>query len=159
MKIQSKFMTGLVSRIVKKVLRTKLGCEVDIQLNEFRTTVIDDKTHVHLDLDADLTKEELNKLLKTTSAGVTRKAITWFLVRTAMFHHLRIKIWYAAAPIPGTTTYQKFLWIAIPNGRSYQKVINWPRGAEKWVRASARKRHLAAACGKPNALLAPPEGG
>lgn len=50
---------------VKKVLRTKLGCEVDIQLNEFRTTVIDDKTHVHLDLDADLTKEELNKLLKT----------------------------------------------------------------------------------------------
>ena len=42
MKIQSKFMTGLVSRIVKKVLRTKLGCEVDIQLNEFRTTVIDD---------------------------------------------------------------------------------------------------------------------
>ena len=62
MKIQSKFMTGLVSRIVKKVLRTKLGCEVDIQLNEFRTTVIDDKTHVHLDLDADLTKEELNKL-------------------------------------------------------------------------------------------------
>lgn len=65
MKIQSKFMTGLVSRIVKKVLRAKLGCEVDIQLNEFRTTVIDDKTHVHLDLDADLTKEELNKLLKT----------------------------------------------------------------------------------------------
>lgn len=65
MKIQSKFMTGLVSRIVKKVLRIKLGCEVDIQLNEFRTTVIDDKTHVHLDLDADLTKEELNKLLKT----------------------------------------------------------------------------------------------
>ena len=65
MKIQSKFMTGLVSRIVKKVLRTKLGCEVDIQLNEFRTTVIDDKTHVHLDLDADLTKEELNKLLES----------------------------------------------------------------------------------------------
>ena len=65
MNIQSKFMTGLVSRIVKKVLRAKLGCEVDIQLNEFRTTVIDDKTHVHLDLDADLTKEELNKLLKT----------------------------------------------------------------------------------------------
>ena len=37
MKIQSKFMTGLVSRIVKKVLRTKLGCEVDIQLNELES--------------------------------------------------------------------------------------------------------------------------
>ena len=65
MKIQSKFMTGLVSRIAKKAVRTKLGCEVDIQLNEFRTTVVDDRTHIHLDLDADLTKEELNKLLKT----------------------------------------------------------------------------------------------
>lgn len=49
MKIQSKFMTGLVSRIVKKVLRTKLGCEVDIQLNEFRTTVIDDKLWVTIE--------------------------------------------------------------------------------------------------------------
>ena len=65
------------------------------------------------------------------SARVTRKAITWFLVRTAMFHHLRIKIWYAAAPSPGTTTYQNFLWIAISNRQSYQKVINWPRRAEK----------------------------
>lgn len=64
MKIQSKFMTGIASKIVKKILRTKLNCEVDVQLNGFRTTVIDDRTHVHLDLDMDLTKEELTKLLK-----------------------------------------------------------------------------------------------
>lgn len=32
----------------------------------------------------------------------------------------------------------------------------WPR---KWVWASAGKKRLAAACGKPNALLAPPKGG
>ena len=78
MKIQSKFMTGLVSRIVKKVLRTKLGCEVDIQLNEFRTTVIDDKTHVHLDLDADLTKEELNKLLESEKLSRFYAALFFF---------------------------------------------------------------------------------
>lgn len=87
MKIQSKFMTGLVSRIVKKVLRTKLGCEVDIQLNEFRTTVIDDKTHVHLDLDADLTKEELNKLLKTMAllnSKMVFDVLTLFLSSSAM---------------------------------------------------------------------------
>ena len=35
------------------------------------------------------------------------------------------------APFPGTTTYQNFLWIAISNRQSYQKVINWPRRAEK----------------------------
>lgn len=65
MKIESKFMTGIVSKIAKKVVRNKLGCNADIQLNGFRTTVIDDKTHIHLDLDVELTKEELNTLLKS----------------------------------------------------------------------------------------------
>lgn len=65
MKIESKFITGIVSKIVKKVVRDKLGYNIDIQLNGLRTTVIDDKTHVHLDVDLELTKEELNKLLKS----------------------------------------------------------------------------------------------
>lgn len=65
MKIESKFMTGIVSKIAKKVVRNKLGCDMDVQLNGLRTTIIDEKTHVHLDLDIELTKEELNKLLKS----------------------------------------------------------------------------------------------
>lgn len=65
MKIESKFITGIVSKIAKKVVRDKLGYYIDIQLNGLRTTVIDDKTHVHLDVDLELTKEELNKLLKS----------------------------------------------------------------------------------------------
>lgn len=65
MKIESKFMTGIVSKIAKKVVRNKLGCDMDIQLNGLRTMIIDEKTHVHLDLDIELTKEELNKLLKS----------------------------------------------------------------------------------------------
>jgi len=65
MRLESKFTTGLVSKIAKKAVRTKLGYDVDIQLNNLRTTVIDDKTHVHLDVDLELTKEELDKLLKS----------------------------------------------------------------------------------------------
>ena len=65
MKIESKFITGIVSKIAKKVVRDKLGYNIDIQLNGLRTTVIDDKTHVHLDVDLELPKEELNKLLKS----------------------------------------------------------------------------------------------
>ena len=65
MKIESKWMTGLASRFIKKILRDKLGCNMDIQLNGFRTTVLDDKTHVHLDVDLELTKDELNKLMKS----------------------------------------------------------------------------------------------
>lgn len=64
MKFESKFATGIASRIAKKAVRDKFGYNLDLQVNHFRTTVIDGKTHVHLDLDAELTQEELNKLLK-----------------------------------------------------------------------------------------------
>ena len=55
MRLESKFTTGLVSKIARTVVR----------LNRLRTTVVDEKTHVHLDVDLELTKEELDKLLKS----------------------------------------------------------------------------------------------
>lgn len=39
--------------------------DVDIRLNRLRTTVMEEKMHVELNLDLELTKEELNKLLKS----------------------------------------------------------------------------------------------
>lgn len=65
MRLESKFTTGLVSKIARKVVRDKLGYDIAIQLNGLRTTIIDEKTHVHLDVDLELTKEELDKLLKS----------------------------------------------------------------------------------------------
>lgn len=64
MKLESKWIRGLASKLIKKILRDKSGCNVDVQLNNFRTTVIDEKTHVHLDIDLELSKDELDKLLK-----------------------------------------------------------------------------------------------
>ena len=63
MKLESKFTTGIVSKIAALTVRKKLGYDVSIQLNHFRTTVIDEKTHIHLDVDLELDKEELNKIL------------------------------------------------------------------------------------------------
>ena len=59
MKIVSKFTTNMISKLVKMVLRKRLGYDIDIQLNEIKTTITDGKTHVHLDVDAELEKEEL----------------------------------------------------------------------------------------------------
>lgn len=64
MKIVSKFTTNMISKLVKVVLRKKFGYNVDIHLNEIKTTITDGKTHVHLDVDAELEKEELMKILK-----------------------------------------------------------------------------------------------
>lgn len=65
MKIESKFMTGIASRLIRKIVRDKLGYDIDVHLNGFRTTVLEEKTHVHLDVDLELTKDELNKLIKS----------------------------------------------------------------------------------------------
>ena len=63
MKIGSKFTTGIISKLVSMVIRKKFGYDVQIDINEVIATVNDGKTHVHLDVDAKLTKEELNKIL------------------------------------------------------------------------------------------------
>lgn len=64
MKIESKFTTGVISKLIRKLIHDKLGYEVNLHLNGLRTTVMDDKTHVHLDADIELNNEEVNKILK-----------------------------------------------------------------------------------------------
>ena len=67
MNIVSKFTTTIISKITRKVARKRLGYDVDIQLNEIKTTIVDGKTHIHVDLDVGLSKEELLKILKNIS--------------------------------------------------------------------------------------------
>ena len=65
MKIGSKFTTSIISKLVAMVIRKKLGYDVGLKLNEVNATVINGKTHVHLDIDAELEKHELMKILKS----------------------------------------------------------------------------------------------
>lgn len=63
MKIASKFTTSMISKLLKMVLRKKLGYNIEIQLNEVKASINDGKTYVHLDVDAELDKAELAKIL------------------------------------------------------------------------------------------------
>lgn len=63
-RITTKFMRGIIAKILSKVIQTKVGCKVDICLNEFSITFDDDKAHVHLNADAELGKDELSKIIK-----------------------------------------------------------------------------------------------
>lgn len=63
-KIVSKFTRSVISKLIKAMLHKKLGYNVDIQLNGVNATIMDGKTHVHLDIDAELDKDELVKILK-----------------------------------------------------------------------------------------------
>ena len=68
MKVESKFLTGILSRLAKKLLRDKLGGEAEVRINNIQASAADELVHVHLDFDVDLTKDELNRLLK--AAGI-----------------------------------------------------------------------------------------
>lgn len=65
MRIVSKFTMGIISKAIKMVIRKKTGYNIDIQLNEAITTISDGKTHLHLDVDAELDKDELMSILKS----------------------------------------------------------------------------------------------
>lgn len=65
MKIKSTFITGIISKLIRKVVKKKVGCDVNIHINELTADTNDNgKTHIHLDIDAEMDKEELMKLLK-----------------------------------------------------------------------------------------------
>ena len=59
MKIGSKFTTGILSKLIAMLIRKKFGYDVELKLNEVNATVIDGKTHVHLDVDAELEKDDM----------------------------------------------------------------------------------------------------
>lgn len=68
MKIGSKFTRTILSKLIKMLLKKKIGYDIDVQLNEFTATIIDGKAQVHINADAELEKDELIKMLK--SAGL-----------------------------------------------------------------------------------------
>ena len=65
MKIGSKFTTSIISKFASLAIRKNFGYDVKLNLNDVNATVVDGKTHVHLDIDADLEKDELTKILKS----------------------------------------------------------------------------------------------
>lgn len=64
MKITSKFMTGIVSKLMNHWLNKK-SIDATVKLNEVQVNMYEEKTHIHLDIDVDLSKSELDKLLKS----------------------------------------------------------------------------------------------
>ena len=63
-KVMSKFMKGIISRLVNNTIRKKLGYNFDIQLNELYVSITDGKAHIHLNANAEIDNGELSKILK-----------------------------------------------------------------------------------------------
>lgn len=64
--IGSKLMVGLIEKIIKRSFRKKLGVSADIHINDPVTLVNDgEKTKIHLNVDAEIDKIQLNKLIQS----------------------------------------------------------------------------------------------
>lgn len=65
MKITSKFMRNVLSKIVNTALRKKTGYDICIQLNDANARFADGKARIHMDIDAEVETAELIKILKS----------------------------------------------------------------------------------------------
>ena len=66
------FMRGLVTKIINSIIRKKVGYDVDVVVNELKLSTADcgvTKVRLHVDLDAEMTNDELLKLIKTIGLG------------------------------------------------------------------------------------------
>lgn len=62
--IKTDFMKNIISRLIHKVLKKKVGHDVEIQINELAIIDKDEKVHVHLNIDAETSMKELDEILK-----------------------------------------------------------------------------------------------
>lgn len=63
--LTTKFMKSIVAKFIARAIRKKLGCQIDVLVNQISVTAVDGKIHIHADLDAETTNEDLMKMVKT----------------------------------------------------------------------------------------------
>lgn len=63
--INSAFMKRIVKTVLSKMIEKKLGYKIDIQINEIKADVAGGVVKLHLDMDGQMTTDELSKLLKS----------------------------------------------------------------------------------------------
>lgn len=66
-KLTTKFMRNVASKLIAKAIRKKLGYKVDIQLNDLDFWVIDGDTTIALNVEAKLKSNDFMNLMKDIS--------------------------------------------------------------------------------------------
>ena len=62
--LSSKFMRGIVTKLMSKVIYKKTGYKIEVELNSINVEVINGKACIHADVDAEIDNEELMKIVK-----------------------------------------------------------------------------------------------
>jgi hypothetical protein len=65
LKLSTKFMRGIVAKLISKTISSKLGYNVSVQLNEIDIRTEDGKIRLHADVDAEISNEEFVHIIKS----------------------------------------------------------------------------------------------
>lgn len=65
LKLSTRFMKSIASKLLAKFIYKKTGCKVDIQLNDLDVLVLNGDTTVKVNVEAKLKSEDFNKIMKS----------------------------------------------------------------------------------------------
>lgn len=65
LRLSTKFMRSIVTKLISKMIFKKLGYQIDIQLNKIEIETTDGKVHLHVDVDGEMDNSEFMKLVKS----------------------------------------------------------------------------------------------
>ena len=64
MSLSTKFMKGIVTKIISKAILKKTGYNINIQLNEIKLETVGGKVCLHADVDAEINNEDFINIIK-----------------------------------------------------------------------------------------------
>lgn len=62
--LSSRFMKGIVTKMIAKTIKKKLGYQIDIQLHELTVEATGGKVYIHVNADAEMNNSDFAKLVK-----------------------------------------------------------------------------------------------
>lgn len=65
LKLSTKFMRGIVSRLIARAIRKKYGYKVDIQLHDLDLKVIDGDTNIKTNVEIKINSKEFMEIMKS----------------------------------------------------------------------------------------------
>lgn len=64
LKLSTKFMKGIVAKIISKKVYKKLGYKIDLQLNDIQVDTINGDVRLHVDVDTKMSRTEFERLME-----------------------------------------------------------------------------------------------
>ena len=63
LKLTTKFMRGIVSKLIERSIYKKYGYRVNVQLNDLDISIVDGETTINTNVEAKISSEEFKKIM------------------------------------------------------------------------------------------------